>query len=1474
MKNKIYKALSILLSLIIVFSACYCVFTTVSAATEKTYFVSSTGDDANNGLTQRYAIATIAKGIELGKEAGLGAGDTVTLKVLNTTAVAWSSATSNPIYLPTHDFKLIITSNSDEGTAIAGTGDRNVNFGGDVDFKNIKVNFGSNYNHICSHGHNITFDQNCTFQGNTQMGYYSLGAWSGNHNYTDDFTFTTQMPIGVINMGNFYSHTIFNSKVTVNYNALSGAPSFSFGSSDTSNDYNKPVSITVNAASVKFAVRSNGINLGNDAYIQILNNTSSSFTATDAFVTAIPDGKLWILNNKLRAGDMLTLTDTKGKFAVNTAVYSNVKAVDVSDPNNVINEDGGYLTLPAGVYDITAEKIPQTVTYYVEADGTGDGKTEDTPVGSVAAAIKQAVSDGYIVNDQVNVMVMGETVPLGSIAAYPFNLTIDSNDPATRTRIDASNEGNLAMGQGALTTFKNVEIYKTGQYSVLRLNSSDVTFESTCKFNTSYLAIAYGSSNGDNNQNGTIPGQTVIMNNVPTYQTYLTNWLYSNRTYNKPVTYIMNNPDATTEICLNSWSEGSTNGDVYYNSAVNIGILSAKNFKLRNADGAHFENSEGLQIINGSPVELKKDHSELAKIPSDKVYVLNNVSGDSKLLEFTDTVGKFKVNLVNQEHDVVFEKDGVKTYYDKSGFITLEPGVYSVSIERDPIFVDYYVNPEGIEVLPNTRPEGAGTKNNPVRTFADATRLISQDGLSKIDVATVHFQEGVRNYWKNENANDQTYNLGTANYNCTVVLDSNMEGSVSELYSYGALSLTGPLVMRNIDFTMGYQYGEFCLSDYDFTLEETASLSAPYVHTWKTEYGKVHDADMTVTIKGAFTTNYIGLSAPYHDHKSTGDFNFYIDNPNAAASFVFGPKRNGNKNVYEGNINITVKQAKSLSLGMSEMGEGGEITGSLQLLIDDSVALPYAVKTNFENFEVAGGKWYITNAATDDDFVTFTDKGILTVKNGATAYSRQYGKDLVKHTGGTIDFSQASGAYTVSDKTIAPLKDDSHKMLYFLNGATSKHLGTRAKVTPGETYVFEYSIYNSFYEDCKPSVRDDGDRGHTCDVEIISEKKVGDYYKIKCKATIPEDYDAGSTAFFCVDLNAYSEGIIFDRTVYNINDPDKKDCFEGNQNFHSGLDYVSLHFEFWGAIFTDSRGGKGLVKWQSGLYHLEVMDFDLEKIAEIKKLNNPDDGKWWKDKDIKEEQEFSGEATVKGTFKYQDGTPIPGHDMLLVSDDDSFTKTTDSNGKFSFTGLSPAYYELFVVEGDEKIPTGFASYLFDGDVVTFDVINDITGISIDNPSDQDNSYNNYGGSYYGTDTDYTSPEEQAEQAIPSGNLTGTVYTPALETVPNLKIVLRGVGEVVTDENGQFGFADIPVGEYELYAINSDGSEFVFKTYSIKEGVNLDVKLKYSPSIDGSADNGDTGWIIWVIVASVVALLVVGTLVVLLVVLKKRKIEQA
>lgn len=1106
------------------------------------------------------------------------------------------------------------------------------------------------------------------------------------------------------------------------------------------------------------------------------------------------------------------------------------------------------------------------ITYYIASSADGgssnnDGLSAEKPLLSVVEVIEKANELNLTTDDTISIKVVGTTDKADWGVDIPCDagtIKVESNDIANISTLNTPSTFARTVFDGTVE-FDNLVLHgyvSSGNPNRLVTNGRNIVYgENVTMGDTKYCLYPV------------FQGQTVdrsltyVLKNKFAGQISLTHWNSNGITYKEDLTYIIDNAVAKPEFVPKSGYDNSSPNRIMGNLNIAIYDAAKVTFAVRSSKPtSHYIIDGAIQII--TPEDTNADITNLVGIcednvtPAGGIYHIINSTGIPHAVELTDTAGKYKVNIPNPEHKLIFENTNTneKIYYDQSGYITLPAGIYKAIIERDPISIDYYVDPDGIEVPEGIRPADAGTKNNPVKTFADATRLISQDGLVGIDTATIRLKEGVTNYWKNENTDDVTYNVDPSNYSCRVVIDSYSGEATAELYSYNSFHLSGNLIIRNVNFTVGNKYASPSLQDYNFTLEETATLTCPYLFTWKTEFAKPHVKDQTVIIDGVLSTSFIALSAPNHNHVSTGDFNFYFNNPDSSASFRFGPYTGASSpNIYNGNINIVVKQAKTLSFEVSTFvypadtpkQVGAQFNGSIQILVDDDVKFPYSVKTNFENLDVAGGKWYITNAATDDDFVAFSSKGKLSVKNGAKAYSRQYEADQVIHTGGEIDFSAAPGAYTVSDKEIAPLPDESQKMLYFYTGSTSHFLGTRANVTAGETYQFEYTIYNTAYSDSEPMIRDDGDRKKTCDVEIIDEIKIGDYYKVICRATIPDDYSY-TKAFFGVQLTSYSEGLILDRTIYNVNDPSKKDLFELNQKFLDGLDGVSLDYLFWGKVFTDHRGGNGLVRWQNGLDQLEVMTYDLSKIDEIKRLNNPDDGEWWNSNDIKKEDNtILGEGSIIGTFKYRDGTPIPNKKILLVNDEFSRTVITNSQGIFKFVNVPVGYYSIFLVDGTSKIDTGFSSYLSDGDIIKFDLINDVI----------DSSYEE---------------EIENEEYVASGKLQGTVYTPQLETVANLKLVLKGIGEVVTDKDGKFGFGNIPVGTYELYAINEDGSEYLFREVDIEDGATRTVKLKYEPPINTNGSNFNTTLIIIIIAASVIALLGVGVIIFFLFKKKKAK----
>ena len=85
-------------------------------------------------------------------------------------------------------------------------------------------------------------------------------------------------------------------------------------------------------------------------------------------------------------------------------------------------------------------------------------------------------------------------------------------------------------------------------------------------------------------------------------------------------------------------------------------------------------------------------------------------------------------------------------------------------------------------------------------------------------------------------------------------------------------------------------------------------------------------------------------------------------------------------------------------------------------------------------------------------------------------------------------------------------------------------------------------------------------------------------------------------------------------------------------------------------------------------------------------------------------------------------------------------------------------------------------------------------------------------------------------------------------------------------------SDIPVGEYEIYTTDEKGNKYVFRTITIKENVELSVKLKYD--IVQKTPANDKGVSSIVIISIAVGGVLFAVLVAVLVVLvfkKKKKI---
>lgn len=785
-------------------------------------------------------------------------------------------------------------------------------------------------------------------------------------------------------------------------------------------------------------------------------------------------------------------------------------------------------------------------------------------------------------------------------------------------------------------------------------------------------------------------------------------------------------------------------------------------------------------------------------------------------------------------------------------------------------YKEYYVSSDGINVTRGNIPETAGTKQNPVKTFADVTFLIERDNLSENDVARVLFTAGQTMGWCIEDPvspDDRTKTIVPIKHKCKVEIDSTDPSIKPTILNYDHIIFCGDTTVNNVIMNVDYN-SDLIFNGYNIVLEEGSEVEIRRACLLPNNANGL-DKDVNIVIKGSFMSNYIVLGSGVTKQTINGDINFYIDNPKARAIFKF---RTNDKigapsdrffrdeefadadlgpSILNGDINILVKNAEALNIKPND--NNAIINGDFQILIDDSIKAVYDFKENFNNITTNGGKWLITNMAADDDFIEFSDvSGKLAVKDSQDAYVREFGKDLKIHTGGNIDLTTVSGIYSVSNEEFEEKAENPNKTIYFVCSGGVHRLVSFYNIIPGETYCFEIGLYNNNIEDMNlfAGLGDNGDIGIGAQFENVQKIKKGNYYKVKGEITIPATYHLDHVQIGLY-LPPYSEGVWIDRTFYKKGDSTKTDLIRENKNFTSGLDGIRFNYVFWGTRYHTYKGGEALHSWTDGMRILNVMDFDATYIDELIKLSNPNDGKWWKPSDIITEKEELAYGTVKGVFKDSNGKVIKNAKLELVAKQQTYKAVTNSKGEFDFGKVIVGYYDLFVKDGSKQIETGISIFVEKGDEVTVNLVSDISAI-------------NAGADYDDTNNDDGIDDEVSEIG---GNLSGTVYTPYLDTVSNLKVYLRNVGEVLTDENGNFAFANVPVGEYELYTVLSDNSEYFFRKVNISENQDLSIKLKYDPPKTASGAIGS--WVIWVIIAAVVAFVVV-TGVVGFIVFKKQK----
>ena len=702
MKNRIYKVLSTILSVAILFSVCSVVIG-AETATGNNYYVMSGG--TGNGTSPASPVATVADAVAKINSDGLTIGDTANVYIMqnenwadakniefgNTTEhkmTAWSADGT----MTAHTATIVIKKYNGTGTTLdngnvylaftPNLGENvDMNLGGPTVFEDITLvamrNSGDKQ--VLVNGYNATFGENTQYRQVNCSQFNSSNTWTEIQNaniqvgvtkwdlvdYNSEFTTTVNGSVSSINLiSNTFARSTFNADYNLIVNTPGNGVTVSLGSGNGSGwaYFNKNLNIDVQDAS-KIVYRELSGFEARGAVQVIYRNAATE--RGELGITAT-NGIYEIVDTK----NLLSFTDTTGVFNVSggeNVVATNQNGLEVE----VID---GVLTLPSAGKWIVA--VPKSKDYYVMSGGTGDGTSPASPVATVADAVAKINSDGLTIGDTANVYIMqnenwadakniefGNTTEHkmtawsadGTMTAHTATIVIKKYN-GTGTTLDNGNVylaftpnlgENVDMNLGGPTVFEDITLVamrNSGDKQVL-VNGYNATFGE----NTQYRQVNCSQFNSSNTW-------TEIQN--ANIQVGVTKWDLVD--YNSEFTTTVNGSVSSINLISNTFARSTFNAD--YNLIVNTpGNGVTVSLGSGNGSGwAYFNKNLNIDVQDASKIVYRElsgfeargavqviyrnaatEKGELGITATNGIY---EITDTNSALSFTAVAGTYKVN--------------------------------------------------------------------------------------------------------------------------------------------------------------------------------------------------------------------------------------------------------------------------------------------------------------------------------------------------------------------------------------------------------------------------------------------------------------------------------------------------------------------------------------------------------------------------------------------------------------------------------------------------------------------------------------------------------------------------------------------------------------------------------------------------------------------------------------------------------------
>ncbi len=545
MKNRFTKILSIILSVIMIFSVCS-VAAVATEAVQKEYYVINGG--TGDGKTADTPAATVNDAIATALADGLVVGDTAIVYIMQK---AWKSTAELTYWadstigtkINNHEFTLEVKpyDNSDT-TYLLYHNKANYNefmvLGGPTVFDDITiVCCRNNYDPISLLGNSVTFRDGVKYGTiGTSFGaavtnkdslMIGLGYYQIKHTVEKEFNMVFENAF--VSSDSDYKNTCiiigahgpekatYNEDVNITFNNPDISALLSWGNkSEYGGDITFKKNVNIYAPSANTITNTQvveGSIVNVEGAIQFIYDSSTTFSGDVAALSGVTAaGGTYTIKNKSSQDDLLTFTDTAGVYNVKEGFT----AYAVDAVGEVYASENGVLTVPAGVYTVTdvepsgdpSVPVVTVKDYYVINGGTGDGKTAETPAASVNDAITTAREDGLEKGDIANIYIMqknwsntGELTywadsSVGtSIKKHEFTIEVKPYDAETTTYLLFHNKAsyNEYLVLGGPTVFDDITIVCNRQnWDSISLLGNNATFRDGVKYGT--IGGSFGTS--------------------------------------------------------------------------------------------------------------------------------------------------------------------------------------------------------------------------------------------------------------------------------------------------------------------------------------------------------------------------------------------------------------------------------------------------------------------------------------------------------------------------------------------------------------------------------------------------------------------------------------------------------------------------------------------------------------------------------------------------------------------------------------------------------------------------------------------------------------------------------------------------------------------------------------------------------------------------------------------------------------------